>query len=268
MSRAETAAALKAHLAQASALADILGVDVPAQPAPVVQPSPVVTAPAPAASSGEPVGPDGAPAFADYGKFYDWLRGNNMLGPTISASEFGGCDAILKACALAASPLAYAAYELATPYLETAHTMQPIDELGGTAYFTRLYDVAGRDPKRARSMGNVNPGDGARFHGRGLVQLTWRVNYEKAKAALGVDFIANPELAKRPDLAAAIMVRGMREGWFTSKKLSDFLPPAGPGDRAAFKAARRIINGQDRADDVAAYSLDFQKALQAGGWRY
>jgi len=264
MSRIETAAALKAHLAEAGRLADALTADeVPAS----AVASPVA---APAADQ------DARGAFADYAEFYDYLRGNKMLGPTISPSEFAGCDAILKACALVQSPLAYAAYQLATPYLETAHTMLPVKEIGGTAYYTRLYDVTGQNPARARANGNTAPGDGARYCGRGLVQTTWKNNYARADKRLhelgilkpGESLVETPDLALRPDVAAAMLTVGMQEGWFTGKKLADYLPATGPATAPAFTQARRIINGQDRAADIASYAMQFQAALQAGGWRF
>lgn len=211
-------------------------------------------------------------AFHDYGKFYDFLRGNKMLGPKISASEFKGCDAIIRACAAGGFPVSFTAYCLATAYLETAMTMQPIKEKGGPKYFFRMYDINGSRPHKARELGNVHPGDGALFCGRGYVQLTGRRNYAKATAELrkigfDVDLVANPDLAMRPDVAAAIMVLGMQHGWFTSRKLSDDLQARGPSSLAQFKASRDIINGTDKDDEIAAFAIDFQAGLQAGGYK-
>ena len=50
-------------------------------------------------------------------------------------------------------------------------------------------------------LGNTQPGDGKRFKGRGLIQITGRYNYEKASKALGYDLISNPELLSQPELA-------------------------------------------------------------------
>lgn len=69
-----------------------------------------------------------------------------------------------------------------------------MEEMGGTAYFTRLY--GGR-----QDLGNTQPGDGARFHGRGILQLTGRANYRSVGAELGLDLIANPTLAASPSVA-------------------------------------------------------------------
>ena len=195
--------------------------------------------------------------------FFDACR-KGVMGPTLDGDEVSGAGAILDA--MAGAPLAYTAYALATAWHETAHTMQPIREFGGTAYLRRMYDVEGQNPDRARKMGNVTPGDGPRYCGRGYVQLTWRSNYRKAAEKLGYPLEGNPELAMRPDIAAQIMRRGMAEGWFTGKSFRSYLPAEGPATLAEFKAARRIINGTDKADLIAGYAVKFQAALAAGGW--
>lgn len=227
---------------------------------------------APPAPKPKPAGEDAAWAFDDYGRFYDFLRGNKMLGPKITASEFQGCDAIIRACAVGGFPVSFTAYALATAYLETAATMQPIKERGGAAYFKRMYDIQGSRPAKARELGNLSPGDGARYAGRGYVQLTGKRNYAKATAELQkigfkVDLVAKPDDAMRPDVAAAIMVLGMKHGWFTGRKLSDDLQANGPSTLSQFKASRDIINGRDRDDEIAAFAIDFQTGLQSGGYR-
>lgn len=231
----------------------------------------VVTAPKPVPVP-EAANDDAAFAFADYGKFYDFLRGNKMLGPKIDAKEFEGCDRIIRACAVAGWPVSYTAYALATAYHETAHTMQPIKEIGGTAYFTRMYDINGNRPAKARELGNLSPGDGAKYAGRGYVQLTGKKNYQRATdklRALGydVDLVAQPDRAMEPEIAAVIMVYGMLEGWFTTRKLPDDLPAHGPAGRQAFVLSRDIINGTDKDDEIAAYAVDFQTGLQQGGYK-
>lgn len=192
-------------------------------------------------------------------KFFDQMR-TGLLGPKLDQSEIDGCNALLDA--MEGAPIAYIAYALATAYHETAHSMQPISEYGGDAYFFRMYDPKGNRPDTARRLGNTENGDGARFRGRGYVQLTGRRNYKRAGDEIGVDLIADPELAKRPDVAAKVMRRGMTEGWFTSRSFNDYLPPQGSASFQQFVSARRIINGLDRADDIASYARQFQAALQ------
>lgn len=186
-----------------------------------------------------------------------------ILGPTLDDGEVQGCEAILDA--MAGLPLSWCAYALATAYHETAHTMQPIREFGGPKYLTRMYDITGARPSLARQMGNTAPGDGVRYCGRGYVQLTWKVNYAKAGTALGVDLVANPDKAMRGDVAAQVMRAGMVEGWFTGKAFKHYLPGA-RGTLVQYQAARRIINGTDKAALIAGYAMQFEAALVKGGW--
>lgn len=187
-----------------------------------------------------------------------------LMGPTLDTGEVTGTEAVLEA--MTGAPLAYCAYALATAWHETAHSMQPVKEFGGPSYLTRMYDIKGQRSALAKSNGNTEPGDGIRYCGRGYVQLTWRVNYRRAGQELSVDLEGSPDLAMQPDIAARIMRCGMDEGWFTGKAFSHFLPTNGPAERPAFVSARRIINGSDKAGQIADYALQFQDALRAGGW--
>lgn len=195
--------------------------------------------------------------------FFDVLREEKLLGPSLDQSEVDGVNAILRACGEANWGPRYTAYALATADRETGGTMKPIKEWGGVQYFTRNYDITGRNPQRAREMGNTTPGDGPRYCGRGYVQLTWKSNYRKAGDALGYDLVSQPELALRPDIAAAIMVRGMSEGWFTGKKLNDYINAKG----CDYFNARRIINGTDHAREIAEEASRYLVALHDGGWK-
>lgn len=217
--------------------------------------------PQPAPASSSPFAP--RPGLQVPAQFYDSLRGG-LLGASLSPPEVAGCAAILSACE--GWPIAWAAYALATAYHETAHTMQPVKELGGAAYFTRMYDILGNRPDKARALGNLAPGDGPRYAGRGYVQLTGKTNYARAAEITGRPLVDDPDLALRDDVAAAILRDGMSRGWFTGRKLADCLPGRGEASRSQFAQARRIINGTDRADDIAAYALAFQDALQRGLW--
>ena len=75
-------------------------------------------------------------------------------------------------------------------------------EYGGSLDF-RKYDPKFA-PKKAKILGNTKIGDGARYKGRGYIQLTGRYNYTKASKALGIDLVNKPELAQHPDTAAEI----------------------------------------------------------------
>jgi len=61
-------------------------------------------------------------------------------------------------------------------------------------------------------MGNETPEDAAKYIGRGLIQLTGKDNYKAASEALGVDFVANPQLLEEPRYAA------LSAGWYWNKR--------------------------------------------------
>lgn len=149
------------------------------------------------------------------------------------------------------------AYCLATFKWETAHTMKPIDEHGTDAYFNSRY---GPQTKVGKTLGNTQPGDGALFHGRGYVQVTGRRNYTKAKTLTGVDLLTDPDRAKTPELAYEIAIQGMKDGWFTGKKLGDFIKDGAPPD---YENARTIINGHDKAHLIADIARRFDEVLLA-----
>lgn len=181
-----------------------------------------------------------------------------VIRPLFGALDQKQVDGInfLLAAAPADMPLTHRAYVLATVFHETAKRMRPIFEFGGKDYFTK-YD--GR-----ATLGNTMPGDGFRFRGRGYVQITGRRNYAFAGGELGVDLIGQPDRALEPEIAAKILYRGMAEGWFTGRGMSRYLPPSG-ADKAAYMAARRVVNGQDKAEVIAGYAQAFEAALRQAG---
>lgn len=146
------------------------------------------------------------------------------------------------------------AYQLATIKHETANTYEPISEYGGSDYFNNRY---GPHTQVGRDLGNTQEGDGARFHGRGYVQLTGRTNYQVFSDKLQCDLIAYPELAKVPSIAYRIMITGMGEGLFTGKKISDYI-----NDNAVdYRNSRRVINKLDKANLIAGYAKLFRRIL-------
>jgi len=75
----------------------------------------------------------------------------------------------------------------------------------GPNYFAKKYDPKFA-PRTAKILGNKQPGDGEKYHGRGFIQLTGRDNYRMAQTALNIPLLQQPELAERPDVAAKIAV--------------------------------------------------------------
>lgn len=147
------------------------------------------------------------------------------------------------------------AYAMATAFHETAATMQPITEYGPKSYFNK-YEPG---TKIGKNLGNTQHGDGYKYRGRGFVQLTGRANYVKAGKKLEIDLVGNPDLALDFDHARHIMRAGMDEGWFTGKKLDDYLTK----DKTDYRNARRIINGMDCAEKIAGYAKTFEEGLEA-----
>jgi putative chitinase len=187
--------------------------------------------------------------------FYVALRKRNsgLFGTSLSVKQVEGLEALLDA--IEHLPVSYQAYLLATTYHECDRTMQPITEYGGRRYFDK-YDTG----KLSKDLGNTPAadGDGFKFRGRGYVMITGYRNYRRAGQSLGLNLIDNPDLALKPSVAAPILVRGCVEGWFTGKKLGDYLP----GD---YQNARRVVNGTDDAAQIAGYARAFEAALVSVG---
>ena len=77
-----------------------------------------------------------------------------------------------------------------------------------------------------------------------------------------MDFIKNPKLLLEPKYAAPILIIGMQEGWFTGKKLSDYITL----QKSDFVNARRIVNGTDKAGLIAGYAKEYDKLLLNEGY--
>lgn len=145
--------------------------------------------------------------------------------------------------------VSWLAYGLATAWHEAR--FKPIPEWG-----------------KGKGRSYAKPGKyGQSQYGRGLVQLTWDFNYEWADKALGLNgsLLRNFDRALEPDIAARILVLGMETGAFTGKNLRKYLSGE-VGTLPQFREARRIINGLDKADLIAALAEKFQAALLAGKW--
>ena len=118
--------------------------------------------------------------------------------------------------------------------------------------------ASGKQYEGRKDLGNTESGDGMRFKGRGFVQVTGRKNYQDWSNRLEIDLIKNPEKAADPKIAADILVRGMRDGTFTGKKLSDYFNDS----TRDFRNARRIVNGLDKAKLIEEYAEKYLKVLE------
>jgi predicted chitinase len=125
---------------------------------------------------------------------------------------------------------------------------------------------SGRQYQGRADLGNLQPGDGVRFKGRGFVQCTGRKNYtywtkrmnaDLPAAVAKPDFVRSPALAAEPGWAAKICTLGMKEGRFTTKKLDDYINAAG----IDFLNARRVVNGLDHAQEIMGNAKLYLSAL-------
>jgi putative chitinase len=207
----------------------------------------------------------------DHAKFFAAVR-LSLFGGWLSQNQVNGIEAILDVWEAKPFDARWLAYMLATAYHETDNTMCAVTEnLSYSAaglrttfpkYFTVVQAAAyARQPQRianrayASRMGNGNEasGDGWWYRGRGLVQITGRDNYAKYGIA------DDPDKALDPDKAVEILFDGMINGRFTGKRLADYFSAT----VTDWTGARKIINGTDRAVDIARYAKKFVAALES-----
>ena len=178
----------------------------------------------------------------DRPKFFDKARAN-PFGGTMTQGQVDGCNAILDGWEKGtANDLRWLAYMLATTKWETAHKMQPVAEYGHGA---------------GHPYGQPDPVTGQIYYGRGYVQLTWKENYAKFSPLVGADLVADPDRAIEPGIATKILFAGMEHGLFTGVGLPRYFS-ATVDDPIN---ARRIINGTDRAQEIADIHHCFWGAL-------
>jgi putative chitinase len=122
------------------------------------------------------------------------------------------------------------AYEITSQRRKAAFIAQVAHESGSLRY---VRELASGDAYEGRiDLGNTQPGDGRRFKGRGLIQITGRANYKAVSDALDYDFISNPEALELPGPAC------YSAGWFWYTRGLNQL-----ADIDAFEKITRRING-------------------------
>jgi putative chitinase len=239
----------------------------------------------PAPSSVAPPPPPGT-GLKNPGAFFTALKTSGLLGPTLSNEEVAGCQSILDAAA-GAHPTSWCAYDLATAWHETGAVMLGNVEVLNYSTPERLMAVwPSRFPTVASAqpyihnakglanfvyngrMGNrVGTDDGWNYRGRGKAHITGRDMYVKADDILQLngELVSNPDIACREDIAARILVKGMQDGWFTTRKLSQFINNSPTLEQ--YTNARVIINPDGNGDRVAKAALTFLSCLKAGEWQ-
>ena len=102
-----------------------------------------------------------------------------------------------------------------------------------------------------KDLGNTVAGDGPKYRGRGLIQITGRANYMACGEGLGLDLIKQPELLEKPQHAC------MSAAWFWATRGLNALADAGQFERIT----RRINGGQNGAADRQALYARALKVL-------
>lgn len=121
-------------------------------------------------------------------------------------------------------------------------------ESGNFRYNKEL--ASGRAYEGRTDLGNVNPGDGVRYKGRGWIQLTGRANYKKYGQMLGLDLENNPELAEDPEVANKLAVAYWK----------DRVQPQMAKKGATVEVATKAVNGgYNGLSDRAAYTAEWMK---------
>jgi Chitinase class I len=194
--------------------------------------------------------------------FYSEVR-KQPFGMALTQSQVGGMEAILNHWeeTMPKGDDRWLAYMLATAFHETARTMQAVRETKASSDDKAIQILdkafyAGKLKWVKKPYWNKGA-DGKSWLGRGLVQLTHKANYETLGHAIGMDLVADPNRAMDLDVAVRVMFAGMTKGLFTGKKLADFLI----GSKTDWKGARKIINGTESDEKVAAYAVYFYRAI-------
>lgn len=193
--------------------------------------------------------------------FFNEVR-KSLFGKKMNSSQVKNIETLLDIWVdnYSDNPIEYLAYCLGTAFHEVGSKMEPVREgfkdtdEQAIAHVVRMY-------KRGRIKKNYarrNPKTGRSYFGRGIVQLTHAFNYKRATKKLGIDFYNYPDKTLQVDNSAHILFRGCIEGWFTGKKLSDYIN----GKKKDYRQARRIVNGMDKASMIAGYARDFESALK------
>lgn len=107
-----------------------------------------------------------------------------------------------------ATPLTYAMarFQIDTAKRQAAFLAQVAHESGQLRYVREL--ASGEAYEGRKDLGNTQPGDGVRFKGRGLIQVTGRSNYARCGSVLELNLLNHPELLETPDNAS------MSAAWF------------------------------------------------------
>ena len=146
-------------------------------------------------------------------------------------------------------PQLVARYSLDTPNRQAFFLAQTAEESAG--FITTTEFESGAEYNGRSDLGNTQPGDGVRFKGRGVIQLTGRANYAKFGSILGQNFVGNPEMVAQ--FPWAVLTAG--EFW-KSRSINEC------ADRNDFVCATlRIDGGTDSLGPRQAFLARAREAL-------
>src|SRR6185295_17711069 len=147
----------------------------------------------------------------------------------------------------------FSKYNIITPVRQLCFLSQIGHESAGLYYTEEL--ASGGAYEGRTDLGNTETGDGRKFKGRGLIQITGRGNYKALSKEFGVDFVKNPELLGGKNLGVStsdqIRYSVLSAGWFWNQKnlnsFADKIDLSKPIDEGEnynnFKQITRKING-------------------------
>lgn len=144
-------------------------------------------------------------------------------------------------------------YQIIGPKRVAAFIAQIGHESGQLKYVKEIWGPTAAQAKYEgrKDLGNTVAGDGSKYRGRGLIQITGRANYMACGEGLGLDLIKQPELLEKPQHAC------MSAAWFWATKGLSTLADAGQFD----KITQRINGGQNGAADRQALHARALKVL-------
>ena len=134
------------------------------------------------------------------------------------------------------------------PVIKAQIMAQTAHESGNFRYTREVWVPTGQQQRYEgrKDLGNVVPGDGYKYKGRGFLQITGRANYAEMSRELGVDFVNNPDLLSTPKYASISALAWFKKRWNTIKNWGDVV------------SVTRVVNGGynglgDRAQKFSKY---------------
>ena len=135
------------------------------------------------------------------------------------------------------------------------YVAQLAHESGEFRYLEEIADGTAYEGRE--DLGNVQSGDGKRFKGRGVIQITGRSNYRAAGEALGLPLLLHPEIAAAPENAFRIAA------WYWHSHCCN-----GPADEEDVEGCTRIINGGLQGIDFRMRYFELAKDVLGVGRNY